>query len=528
MRSTSSKHAFLGKSFTRFLILVVFATMMVITDKVLNYRFMVVQKLVQEGHVNENWHAYLHLAFWVIMISVVMRAVKVFFVMWTEKIQKINFFDTYNGVMQEDGKLKSSLKIFTIASAKVHCVIETAETLINIAYIIALMQVVTMTVPAYIGCGMILLSGIVIGYFRGNLQSKTDMLGAETQSLQEKLSNFFMISNNVLEERLNEIGGNYWKRIVLQCVKNTLQVLPDLVKVACFVALFYNITMMGMEEGMIYPHTYIVYATFGYMVSLASSISNLLEYFFKISQYKKDREVLEITEEMKLREKERKDNSEAVVLRNGFQLKKEFTLRLVRPNGDEAFYNVPEDLVIEEGTAILLEGENGTGKSRCCKFIKTQIPNCASYDTKTSIVEKYHENFKREKSSIDFNLIKYLAKGLMLERIPESKSEFFELECSQINSADRQMLVALQILYFAAKDFEEGNKQLVILDEIFGNLSFERTKAVLPFIMAELSKVKACTIVVSHTHKDEVKKYMSAIWQMRNVGREVLIESIPV
>ena len=184
--------------------------------------------------------------------------------------------------------------------------------------------------------------------------------------------------------------------------------------------------------------------------------------------------------------------------------------------------------MIEEGTAILLEGENGTGKSRCCKFIKTQIPNCASYDTKTSIVEKYHENFKREKSSIDFNLIKYLAKGLMLERIPESKSEFFELECSQINSADRQMLVALQILYFAAKDFEEGNKQLVILDEIFGNLSFERTKAVLPFIMAELSKVKACTIVVSHTHKDEVKKYMSAIWQMRNVGREVLIESIPV
>ena len=522
MRSISSKHAFLGKSFTRFLILVVFVTIILITDKVLNYRFMVVQKLVQEGHVHENWHDYLQLAFWVIMISVVMRAVKVFFVMWTEKIQKINFFDTYNGVMQEDGKLKSSLKIFTIASAKVHCVIETVVTIINIAFIIALMQVVSMTVPAYIGCGLILLSGIVIGYFRGNLQSKTDMLGAETQSLQEKLSNFFMISNNVLEERLNEIGGNYWKRIVLQCVKNTLQVLPDLVKVACFMALFYNVTMTGMEEGMIYPYTYIVYATFGYMVSLATSISDLLEYFFKISEYKKDREVQEITEEMMLRERECNDNWDTVVLEDGFHLKKNFSLRLVRPNGEEASYYVPVELEIKEGMAILLEGENGTGKSRFCKFIKTMIPNCVSYDTKTSIVESYHQNFKRENSSIDFNLIKYLARGLMLERIPESKSEFFKLECSQINSADRQMLVALQILYFAIKDFEEGKKQLVILDENFGNLSCERIKAVLPFIIDELSKVKACTIVVSH--KDEVKKYMSVIWPMNTCTKTRLNE----
>lgn len=529
MRS-SSKHAFLGKSFTRFLILVVVAMALLISEKVINYSYMIVQKAVQEGNVNENWHEYLSLAFWTIMISAVLRAMKVFFSMWTEKIQKVNFFNTYNGVVQEDGKLQGSMKILTIASAKVQCIIETVETIINIVYIIALMQIVSMTIPEYIGAALILISGMAFGLVRGKLQSKTDMLGAEVQSLQQKLSNFFMISNNVLDERLKEIDSNYWKRIILQCVKNTIQVMPDVIKVTFFVALYYNITMMGMEEGKIYSYSYVVYTTYGYMVALASSISNLLEYISKIILYNNDREVREITAEMVIRDKERKENLDAVVLDdNGLHLKKKFSVKLIRPNGDDAFYYVPKDLYIRAGNAILLEGENGTGKSRFCKFVKELIQNCTSYDMKTSIVEVYHENFKRGKSSIDFNLVKYLAKGLALDRIPKTKDEFYRLKCSQLNSADRQMLVALQILYFAINsNYNEGKRQLIILDEIFSNLSLDRTKIVLPFIMAELSKIKACTIVVSHTHKDEVKKYMSEIWQMTNQDKKILIEAVPV
>lgn len=527
MRS-SSKYAFLGKSFTRFMILVVFATIMLIVEKVLNYEYMVVQKAVQEGFVKDNWHTYMNLAMWAIGISVVLRAVKVFFVMWVEKIQKINFFDTYDGLLQEDGKRGGAMKILLIASAKVNCVIEVVETLINVAYIVALMGIVRMTLPEYIGAVCILLSGIAFGFLRGKLQSRTDLLGTETQVLQNKLSEFFMISNNVLDERLRDIDDNYWKRIILQCIKNTIQVMPDVMKVTFFVALFYNITMLGMEEGQIYPYSYVVYATYGYMVALASSISNLLEYVLKIANYQKDHEVKEIKAEMKKREEEIGQNSNAVVLENGFLLKREFSMKLIRPNGDEAFYHIPNPLIIAEGNAILLEGENGSGKSRICKAIRTLVRRCISYDMKTAMVDEYHENFKMGKSSIDFNLIKYLAKGLALERIPEQKDEFFKLKCSQLNSADKQQLLALQILYFAIKDYEEGKKNLIILDEIFSNLSFERTKIVLPFIMSELSKVKACTIVVSHTHKDEVKRYMSEVWQMRNDGATVLIEANPV
>ena len=524
----SSKYAFLGKSFPRFVILVVFATIMLIIEKVLNYEYVIVQKAVQEGYVRDNWHAYMNLAMLAIGISVVLTIVKVFFMTWSEKIQKINFFAATNGVIQEDGKLDGTLKILLIASAKVNCVIDVVGAVINIVYIVALMEIVKMTVPEYIGAICILLSGVAFGYLRGTMQSKTDMLGAEIQSLQQKLSNFFMTSNDVLDERLNDIGNKYWKRILLQCIKNIIQIMPEVMKVTFFVALFYNITMMGMEEGLIYPYSYVVYTPYGYVVALASGISNRLYYLTKISKCQKDQEVQEIMAEIKLREEELVRNSDAVILENGFRLKKELSLKLIRPNGEEAFYDILSDLDISEGNAIMLEGDNGTGKSRLCKGIKALIQRCISYDVKTAIVELYHQNFKRGKSAIDFNLIKYLAKGLALERIPETKEEFYKLKCSQLNSADRQMLIMLQILYFAIKDYEEGKKNLIILDEIFGNLSPERTKIVLPFIMAELSEVKACTIVVSHAHKDEVKKYMSKVWQMRNVGETVQIEAIPV
>lgn len=523
------KFAYLGKSFSRFIIFIVIATIGFIFEKVINYRYIVVQKEVQSGVVKENWHAYMFLAGTIILVSVILRVIKVFFTMWVEKVQKVNFFKLYNGVIQEDGKLQPALKDLTLAATKVHFSIEAIETIINSIYIVLLMGVVSFSVPEYIGAVGILACGISLGLYRGKLQAKTDLLGVETQSLQQKLSNFFMISSNVLNERLNEIESNYWRRIALQCVKNTIQVLPDVIKVTACIALFYNITATGMTEGEIYPYTYVVVTAYGYIVALASNISNLLECVTKIILYKHDNELQELKEEMEKRSREITVNSKTVVPeKEGILVKKEFASSLIRPSGEEVFYRIAENLLLEKGKIIILEGENGTGKSRFCKLLKEIIPNAISYDIKTSIVETYHENFKRENSNIDFNLIKYLAEGLSLERIPKTKKEFFELKCSQINSADRQMLVALQILYFAIKEHEEGKTKLIILDEIFGNLSLERTKKVVPFIAAELAKIGACTIVVSHSHKEEINKYASEIWQMYNKENEVRIKNRPV
>lgn len=85
------KFAFLGKSFSRFIILIVIATIGFVTEKILNYKYVVVQKEVQSGSVSENWQTYLLLAGVIILISVILRVIKVFFTMWIEKIQKVNF-----------------------------------------------------------------------------------------------------------------------------------------------------------------------------------------------------------------------------------------------------------------------------------------------------------------------------------------------------------------------------------------------------------------------------------------------------
>lgn len=518
------KFAFLGKSFLRFIIVSLVASIGIMAEKILNYRYVVVQKAVQEGAVRENWQNYMILAGNIVLVSMILRVMKVFLIMWVEKTQKINFFKVYNGVIQEDGKLQGTLKDLTVASAKVHCFIETIETIINIVYIAILMGIVSMSVPEYIGAIAVLFCGISLGLYRGKLQAKTDLLGAETQSLQQKLSNFFMVSSNVLDERLKEIESNYWKRIYQQCVKNAIQVFPDVVKVSAFVLLFYNITETGMAEGEIYPYTYVIMTAYGYIVALASNISNLLEYVSKIVLYNRDAELKEIQEGLERRCHDISRNYKNVGVQEGIKIGKEFTADIVRPNGENASYQIPRELILRQGQMIMLEGENGTGKSRFCKLIKEIIPNAISYDTKTAIVELYHENFKRGQSGIDFNLIKYLAEGLALERIPKNKKEFFELKCSQVNSADKQMLIALQILYLAIKEHEKERTQLIIFDEILGNLSLERTKKVLPFIVNELAKIGACTIMVSHSHKDEIKKYIFAIWQMYNSGYNVVIE----
>lgn len=522
--NNGKKFAFLGKSLSRFVIALVIMTIGLAVEKFVNYRYVIIQKEVQSGNVIGNWQDFMILAGTVIFTSLILRVIKVFFTMWLEKTQKINFFKAYNGVIQEDGKLQGAMKDLVVANAKGYCTVETIETIISSIYIVFLMGVVSMSLPAYIGAGAILFSGISLGVVRGKLQAKTDMLGAETHTLQQKLSNFFMVSSNVLEERLKEVEGNYWKRISFQCIKNAIQVLPDLIKISAFIALFYNITSTGMAEGEIYPHTYVIITAYGYIVALAGNISNLIECVSKIILYKQDTELQDLKEEMGVKDEIIAKNTEFVKVDSGITICADFTAGLTRPNGKEASYKIEKDLILKKGEMIMLEGENGTGKSRFCKLIKEIIPNAICYDTKTSIVEKYHENFKRGKTNIDFNLIKYLAEGLDLERIPRTKREFMDLNCFQINSADKQMLIALQILYFAIKEEEENDTvQFVILDEILGNLSEERAKKIMPFISSELSRIGACTIIVSHSHKTEVRKYVSATWLMYNKENEVII-----
>ena len=90
--NNGKKFAFLGKSLSRFVIALVIMTIGLAVEKFVNYRYVIIQKEVQSGNVIGNWQDFMILAGTVIFTSLILRVIKVFFTMWLEKTQKINFF----------------------------------------------------------------------------------------------------------------------------------------------------------------------------------------------------------------------------------------------------------------------------------------------------------------------------------------------------------------------------------------------------------------------------------------------------
>ena len=177
---------------------------------------------------------------------------------------------------------------------------------------------------------------------------------------------------------------------------------------------------------------------------------------------------------------------------------------------------------------VELDGENETGKSRLNRFLKEIISGTILYDSNTAISNRLAENFM-DGGKFDFQLIKRLAHGIGISgRISETEEEFRNMSLSkQLNSADLQRLIALQILYFATKEHNANPEklQVIILDEILANISEQNAKVVLKFVAQILSSLGACTIIVSHTHKEVVREYASQTWYMRNDGDRITIVS---
>ena len=512
--------AFLGKDFWRYVVIVVVFALYLLGDKCVNFYYMVSQKHVQQGNMSF-WHDFFESGVMVVIMIISVRLLTVFSQLWITRVQKMNFFWKYNNLLQEEGKFKQCQIAFNLANVKAITVIEVITAIISSVYTVIMLSVVEMTVPQKIGAGMILIVGIAFGVKRGKMQKEADTIGADISARQQLLATSYMISEGVLNERLKEINVIYWKQIKKQVVKNCIQSLPDLVKIICFVTIMWSVTDYVLSEGETpYSYSCIVLLAYGHIVTLANDIGNIIEDISKIISYKNDNELkklnIEITKKIHLL-KEQEAN--VVVEEDDICITSEFTADVTRPDGSEAVYELEDNLRIHKGEVILLEGENGTGKTRFNGIIKELVPDTIVYNSRTGIESRFLENFYYEDFPIDYILIKRLAKGLGLERVPKTDTEIDRLRLDkQVNGADRQLLIALQILYFAEK-FHENNKekiQLIILDEILANVSETNAPHVVKFITDELKKIGACTLLVSHSHKNVVFKYINKTWMMVN------------
>lgn len=517
--------AFLGKKgFWRFILLFVCLFLLMVGETIINYNYVITQKSVQEGNM-ALWHNFLLFGMSSIAIGLICTLMAIFSQMWLVKTQKINFFLQFDGTIQT-GKKEICLKVFNFENAKVSTIVEIVQAIISMVYTIMLMQIVTMTVPQLIGAGAILVASIVFGIRRGTLQQKADNIGAQIQTKQELLSNNFMISSHVLDERLGEINKSYWKQITTQLIKNFIRGLPEVIKVICFLAFMWAIADAKITEGTPYSYACIIFAAYGYIVKFANEIGNIVEDASKIIHYAKDEEIRMLKKE-ELQRKELSQLQKAnVEFENGLVIHHGFTANVSHSDRPDSWYEVPSTLEIPKGQMILLEGENETGKSRFNRFIRELIPETIIYDSHTAISSTLAENFVID-GKVDFQLVRRLAMGIgIISRIPESEKEFRDVKFGkQLNSADVQRLIALQILYFAIKEHEKNPEktQLIILDEIIANVSEENTLKMLEFIKLILSQIGACSIIVSHTHKEAVCKCISQTWYMRNDGTKITI-----
>lgn len=514
-----------------FIVILFVMTICFIFEKWLNIQYLSIQRNVQDGDL-ANWKEYLALGCAIVVASAIMYAGIGSIDMWTERIQKIGFFRQFNGVIQEEGKLQPSLKVLTVASAKIGCILITIKTIIGAVYTAVITNMVDLNATHYLGGIAIFCVAVVLGCYRGKLQAKTEMLGTETQSLQQKLSSYFVISDKVLDERLQGIKSNYKDRMKLQCVKMLTQKAPEVAKTVIVLMIFYNATaIVDAKIRSIYSTYCLVASAYLGVVEVAESISEMIENFTKINRFKREPEVREIESERAKRSRGVLQCKEAVKITDeGVLITTSFSATFKKGKGISAHYKLNNELNISPEKIPLVIGNNGTGKSVFCKMLRACIPNAICYDVQTGLVEQFYQNFQYGNCEIDFDLVKQLATGLDIDIIPESFKEFEEYKFFSPNAASRQMVILLQILYIANLECRNGIKPLIILDEVFANLATDKIQKVLPFIFKEIDKCEAMAIIVSHGYQEELKEYVDVIWRFESNDdkNEVTIVEEPV
>lgn len=513
--------AFLGNKWLLFMGIAILVWLCAGFEMYFNFKLSEIEKRVQGGMVIENWSKYLTLLLVCVIFVLFTTIIKVLSDMWIEKTTKFKFFCRYKYIIQSHKE--SCMLQYYMAVAKLTAITGIGISIIKCIFTIKIMDIVEMTFAQYVGAISILITGIVLGIFRGKLQKMSDEIGNTAKIVEQMLTEHYVVSTNVLKNHLTELDKKYSKRIRIQVLKNAITEFPKLVRVTIFLMLMYSI-VDSMKEGEIYAYTYVIWKAYGYLLELSMNIGYVIEDCAKIWSYIKDPKLKSLNQfeaaEGEIIEKE----AENFNLGKAFFIKETFTASVSRADGTEGKYSIVSDLKINPGEIILLEGENGTEKSRFLGIVKEIFSEscCISYDVNTAIAVKYADNFSKP---VKFDVLKRIANGLEIVRIPDTEEEFYNFELEKaINGADVQKLIALQILYLAETENKEQPK-LIILDEILGNVSEENAPKVMEYISQELKKIEAFTIIVSHAHKDVVCKYVDYIWQMTNDGDKIKVKA---
>jgi len=125
--------AFLGNEVYRLVLIIVFFVIINITHKIAEYGYLVSQKEVAANNI-EFWHCFLSLAGITTVMSIICKLIIIFSQMWIIKVQKMNFFQEYNSIIQLSDKTQKCMKLFEYANCKITAIVEIISAIINVFF----------------------------------------------------------------------------------------------------------------------------------------------------------------------------------------------------------------------------------------------------------------------------------------------------------------------------------------------------------------------------------------------------------
>ncbi|MBR1540619.1 MAG: hypothetical protein IJ629_05630 [Clostridia bacterium] len=481
--------------------------------------FLRIQKLVQSGQVIQNWNRFIFISIALAFITAIVGIFQKFYGMKMTMFLRFNLFRRYRKffqVYEKAIKLKGDLvgDIFG-------CIDLAIRLSFNLFLVFKTTSMVEFSKQTTACAIILLILATIFGVLRGFKRAEIAQVDGTIRKKEGDLTKFYTFSRNFLENALYVLRIESDSRTRANVITEILTKLPTVVKEIMIAISVYGL-VSTLAEGVVYSNAYIVMTAFGVVLSIAESLSSILENIFGCIKISLDSDVKELNA-FENKEKHVLSKAKKCVTANNksVTIASNFTADLSTPAGVK-YYFLRQNLHINIGENILLIGQKGTGKTRFLQLLESMDEGKVMiYNDRTTVFSKFYDNFKSD-IGWNYELIQELAKGLKLYRFLLPEDELKKLDMRSINTGDLHLLAALIMLYYAISKPTEA--RVIIMDELLANVDKQNAEEILKFVVDKGKEINATIIFVGHSQQDMIEKYCTTKWQMTSNEATVFIE----
>lgn len=493
-----------------------------VANMVVNLNFLAVQKEVQNGN-NDVWRIFLLLLLALSVFSVLQVLYMTFFHNTLHRYLTFNLFKRYRRIfrVQEKGVLMKFQLIF----AELMLPLSIVTAFVGCYTIVKTMEMVTFNIQNIIVAILLLVSAMICGIIRGRCESSKKKIDSIIQEKKNDLTKFDSFSTTYLNNALYVLDIEYRASMNFALKKSFFENLPRFLKQLLCVVLFWGL-VDSVLSGSIYSESYLLLTAYGTVLSIAEQVGSICEKCIEIVHLRKDEDVKALNLFENKENAHLELNRERVTLdEKGLTITSLFSLDVHGAGGKVRLYQLNKDIIIPKGKHVILTGAKEVGKTRFLSFLEALFPGCIMiYNDNAKVFNHFYDNFK-SKYGFDGELIRELALGLRLERFTTlSDEELKKLQVTNINTADKHLCVALVMLYLAIKN--PCSAKIMVFDELFANVDFANSEAILEFIMKKVGEIGSTVIFVGHSNQELIKTCCASHIKMTALDTSIKINQV--